>query len=275
MNFTEIPLHIVGYNGSILPRDPKQPYTGLIRRTNHTSDEVSNTLHYFEISDTNKVLTIKPLEDTINRPRHRSWASGIEDARILTDHSCLAVTLDTNPHWKAEVSYVEFDITQGILTKILPLSIESIPRTIEKNWLYIQHFDTNHIDCLYSSNPIHVVRINLTTGIGQTIYKSTTYFDGKVFHNGSIVKLPDGGFLLAVREKDTYKYKHSLFLKLSDDYALECISDPFKFNENYKYEMCMSMHIETTTLVACVGSDDARTSIFTIPLSTIYTCMKV
>ena len=269
----------IGFNGSIL-RLPSGNYIGLIRRdTPINKDGVypqgHSTIYFIELSSVFDVIQCKLLEDTLDRLRHTSWSSGLEDPRIITSKSCLCVTLDTNTEWKAEMSYVEFDSEKGSITKIQPLKIENLPRKIEKNWIVLEH---EGIDAtiLYSTSPLIILKVNLDSGIGSILYEDP----GIPFHahNGSSVRLDDGSFLLSVRVKDGIHYKQSFWIKMRRDYTIESISKPYRFSTNEfrdeytdreVYEMCMSMHIENGNIIASVGMNDTHVTIYMICLSDI------
>ena len=217
----------------------------------------------------------KRLEYTLDRPRHVSLSSGLEDPRIITSNSCLCVTLDTNTEWKAEISYVEFDSDKGILTKIQPLKIENLPRKIEKNWVVLEYKDMD-ATILYSTSPLIILKVNLESGLGSILCQNP----GIPFHahNGSSVRLDDGSFLLSVRVKDGIHYKQSFWIKMRSDYTIESISKPYRFSTNEfrdeytdreVYEMCMSMHIENGNIIASVGMNDTHVTLYTICLSDI------
>jgi len=267
---TPFKIPVPGYNACILPSE--QGYIGLIRQTKWinpqgTYPQGEDIIWYFTLGH-NASCESKQLIDTLDRPKYLSWSKGIEDPRLLTPSSFLGVTLDTNNRWKPEISYIQFDSESGSITKVQPLSIENLPLRIEKNWILLEHKD-GYAHLLYSMNPIHVLRVDLDSGKGQTLCEHP----GLSFstHNGASVPLPTGGFLITVREKDGSGYKHSFWIKLRSDYTLEAVSKPFVFNTDggKHYEMCMSLHIEGSELVACLGMDDVSAYIYRLPLESV------
>lgn len=272
-------IDIEGFNGSIL-RTIAGSYLGLIRRDISINKEgvypqTYSSLHFFELSSEFEVMYVKDLHDTLDREKHISWSSGLEDPRILTKDSCLCVTLDTNTEWKAEISYVKFDSDSSLITKIQPLVITDLPRQIEKNWVVL-NVDEGEATILYSTKPLIILRVHLESGIGKVIYKNI----GIPYHthNGSVVALDDGSFLLSLRVKDGIHYKQSLWVKMRNDYSIESISPPYRFTTNEfrddyvdhtVFEMCMSLHLEGEHLIACLGMNDTHLSIFKISLTYI------
>jgi len=268
-------LDIEGFNGSILKTS--DGYIGLVRRCKSINTggypQCDSSIHFFQLSQEFLVVDTKDLRDNLERERHISWASGLEDPRILTHDSCLCVTLDTNTEWKAEISYVKFDVQAGLITKIQPLKIDGLERRIEKNWIVI---DGENGIILHSMKPLTLLKVNLETGQGHVLYKNPDIYYNA--HNGSSVKLSDGSFLLSIRIKDTIHYKESLWIKMRADYTIESVSPPYRFiNNEFRtdytdhvvYEMCMSLHIEDGIIIACVGMNDTHTSIYKIPLQYI------
>lgn len=267
-------LDIEGFNGSILRTS--DGYVGLIRRCRSLTSanpQCDSTIHFFRLSQTFDVVDTKDLVDNLDRERHISWASGLEDPRILSNDSCLCVTLDTNNEWKPEISYVKFDSQAGLITKIQPLKIDGLERRIEKNWIVL---DEENGIILYSMKPFTLLKVDLESGSGHLLYTNPdVYYNA---HNGAVVKLDDGSFLLTVRVKDDIHYKESLWIKIRADYTIESVSPPYRFisnefrndyNDHVVYEMCMSLHIEDGLIIACVGMNDTHTSIYKIPLTHI------
>jgi len=272
-------IDIEGFNGSIL-RTSTGSYIGLVRRDTSINKEgvypqSHSSLHFFELGSDFEVINVKDLHDTLDREKHVSWSSGLEDPRILSIDSCLCVTLDTNTIWKAEISYVKFDSECGVITKIQPLVIRDLPRQIEKNWVVL---NSNQAEAtiLYSTNPLIILGVNLDSGIGKVIHKGIGI--PQHAHNGSVVTLDDGSFLLSVRVKDDIHYKESLWIKMLSDYTIESISPPYRFitndfrddyTDHEVFEMCMSMHLEDQNIIACLGMNDTHVSIYKISLSHI------
>lgn len=264
-------LSLPGFNASIIPT--ANGYTGLTRVCKQHEQrgvypEATNECVLFHLDSHFNTLSQQTLTDATGRQHHRSWTQGIEDARILSPSIFTAVTCDTNPRWKPEVSLISFQSPK--ITTITPLFLNGTQGQPQKNWLFIRKHTEDLHDYLYSSFPFHFVRVNTRTGEATTIqqYDSPPGYSNITSHNGAITPI-DGGdsYLLTVRIKQGYSYHYSLWILLDSSLQIKSISKPFRFIKDKHtnddggyspggYEMCMSLHTEGPELVACVSVDD-------------------
>jgi FkbM family methyltransferase len=194
---------------------------------------------------------------------------------VVTAGCLYAVTLDTNADWRAEMSLVRFDESSGEIRSVVPLRVRGIPKRDEKNWLLLRHWGNEH-HLLYSTNPLCVIRIDAETCRG-TILKSIAHprLNFKA-HGGAAVRLPDGRFLVLVRVFRRIQYVHSRWIVLNDSYDLVGISLPFRFQNGWYYEMCMSLIVQSATAIenrptitACLSLEDRQVVAKTYALDTI------
>ena len=258
-----------GYNASMLRTSTG--YIGLSRTSiniPNCNPSCKNTLYTFALSNDMNVITATPLEESFDRNRYQSWSKGLEDPRLLTPTSFLAVCCDTNPHWKPEMVYCTFE--NATVRTIQPLACQDKPRIIQKNWIYLKT-DGDAIHLLYSMNPIQVIQ--MIPGSGDCTVLCTHPGLSGTIHNGAAVQLTDGRFLVNVRVKQGHSFQHCLWTVLNADYTLASVSAPFRFDPSSSYEMCMSLHLEEENVMACVGLNDSHSSLFRIPLTHILATM--
>lgn len=270
-------LTIPGFNASVMPFGNQ--YIGVVRVCEHHDirgvyPEGTNLLYRVVLDDTFRLIECVRYNDTSGRMVHKSWTAGIEDSRVLTQSSLVAVTCDSSPHWKPEISLISIDASKNEITRVLPLRIPGVAPSPQKNWLFLRaHTDELH-DYLYSSFPFKTVRVNVTTGECSLLSEANADGYALVAHNGSVLPIEDGGFLLTVRVKSGYSYHYSVWVKLNRDYNPVGVSRPFRFVDNRAsgdnefrpggYEMCMSLWTEEEgcVLVACVSENDEKNTIF-------------
>ncbi len=230
----------------------------------HLYPEIHNMLHFFTMNSMFETSVKGEIKD-MGRVHHKSWTSGFEDARLLDENSCLVVTCDTNPHWKSDISYLEFNQDLQI-TCLRPLEIQGFNRAsrMEKNWLVLQRWkttETDEVHILHSCSPLRVLRCDLKTGKGNVIFEKENPHIPTPFHNGAVLRCEEG-FLVTGRVKDSFRYKHSLWLLLDHEYNVKAVSKPFLFGENENYEMCMSLRQVGNFVYACVGLSDTFSAVF-------------
>lgn len=258
-------LDIEGYNASILRVD--DGYLGLVRSVVYEkpSNFGINSIHEFRLDSDFKFISQRRLEDKSNRRIYKSWTTGPEDPRIVSETEFFAVTCDTNDNWKPEVSKIT--MKDGTITQVSPLVAIDVPRVSEKNWILFNSFgEERHF--LYSTHPFRFLRLDNHTCKGNIFLEYTIPGLALVAHNGAVVRIGDD-FLLSCRVKSGHSYKHSVWVLFDSQYKCKGVSPPFRFdpdgwvdstNSNeFKlggYEMNMSSHLETNALVCCVGIND-------------------
>jgi hypothetical protein len=259
----------VGFNASFFWNGSQ--YAGTYREEihlkenvqNHTYPEKHNLLHFFTMNASFETNVKGEIKD-IGRVHHRNWTSGFEDARLLDEQSCLAVTCDTNPFWKSDITYVKFN-EHLQTTSLTPLEIAGFDRThrMEKNWLVLQRWKScvDEVHILHSCSPLRVLRCDLQTGKGNVIVEKENPYIPRPFHNGAVLRCQQG-FLVTGRVKEGYGYKHSMWILLDVDYNVKAVSNPFRFAENESYEMCMSLRQVGSHVYACVGLSDRCSAVF-------------
>jgi hypothetical protein len=253
-------------------------FHGTIRRKHIISlkqyPEVLNELILFTLNkDFQLIDAPKIVEDIPGRIKHKSWTEGLEDARIIEPGLLLAVGCDTNPHWKPEMVAVKYDPIAASLLSLKSLTIQGQPRKIEKNWLPLRRWG-NEIHLLHWLHPLRILRLNLDTGLAEVLieYPTIANLQGQEIHCGACLHI-DQGFLISARVKSNYGYSHSLWLLLdSDSYEVKGVSEPFRFESDKTdiYEMCMSLCLQNTNLLACVSINDEWSGIWKFSLEDIF-----
>lgn len=263
----------IGFNASFFCKEQKGgEYVGTYRKEillhgniqNKTYPEKHNLLYFFTMNpsfETNEKGEIKD----IGRVHHRNWTSGFEDARLLDEESCLAVTCDTNPFWKSDITFIKFNKDLQT-TSLTPLEIAGFDRgsRMEKNWLVLQRWKTNEADevhILHSCSPLRILRCDLQTGKGNVIVEKENPHIPTPFHNGAVLR-NEQGFFVTGRVKEGYAYKHSLWIFIDFEYNIKAVSKPFHFAKDENYEMCMSLHRLGSLVYACVGLSDRCSAVF-------------
>lgn len=261
-------------------------FAGLIRRTRNPNGTWGNRLDHrneerkypetesyytlLELDKTFKVVKETELKDISSRVRHRSYSTGVEDCRFASDSCVLATTLDTNPHWKAEVSVAHFSPRSAEILSVAPVKIKNFLSGTEKNWLPLRCWQ-NELHVLHFCNPLRILRIDLKTAEAEVIKESPSSSLNIKAHGGAAVQLPDGTFLVTVREYRRAHYACSRWLRLDDQYELIGVSPPTRFQNKYYYEMCMSLTVlpNSNHIVAAVSLEDKVQFVFTFLLDTI------
>ena len=290
-------------------------YFGLVRRTRNPNGEgwgnhmvpesqrrypeTENHMWCLRLDSDLKLVPNSELElkDLTDRTKHRSFSTGPEDCRLLErdgdvdagDDCCaLGTTLDTNPNWQAEMSFLRFSPSKRQITNVTPLKVTGLPSSSEKNWLTLRRWgDELHV--LHHANPLRVLRINVKTGESAILREKRCDALNFRTHSAASLRLPSGHFLILVREFRRILYVGSRWLLLDDRYRLVGVSPPFRFQNIYYYEMCMSitltpqgqdlaaitsslhdgMTLPHVRLVAAVSLEDRVQRIYTFLLPTV------
>jgi FkbM family methyltransferase len=233
--------------------------------------ETVNIYWLLEMDASFRVQKETEMVETCQRQKHKNFSTGIEDARFVDDSSMFAVTLDTNAAWRSDISFVAFDQKTGQISRVTKIEISGLAEAPQKNWLPLQHWDSEH-HLLHSYNPLRIVRVDSRTGEGQVIRETPhVLFNGKA-HGGAAVRLSDGRFLVTMREFRHRYYPHSRWMLLDHTYDIIAVSPPFRFQNTYYYEMCMSLSLTNDNppkLVAPVSLEDKIQKIYVFSLSTI------
>lgn len=291
-------LPIPGFNLA-LANNPGGGFLGLLRRTRNPNGTWANQRHHkkeevkypetesyyilLHMDRTLKIVKETEMKDVSSRTRHKNYSTGVEDCRFVSPDGCvLATTLDTNPHWKAEMSVARFSPETGDITSVQPINnIKHLKLATEKNWLHLRHWG-NEMHLLQWVNPIRILRIDCEKAEGEVVKEITTPSSLNIkAHGGAAVQLPDGTFLVTIREYRRTHYAHSRWFRLDDQYQLIGVSPPFRFQNKHYYEMCMSLCVVSqsssgggTHIVAAVSLEDKVQFIFTFLLDTILRTLK-
>lgn len=97
-----------------------------------------NTLGKFKLDKDFNSVSYTILEDTSGRTRYKSWTTGPEDPRMISDTEAYVVTCDTNDRWKPEISKIQ--IQGNAIVKVQPQWAMDLPRGTEKNWLLLNQW---------------------------------------------------------------------------------------------------------------------------------------
>jgi hypothetical protein len=264
-------LGLVGYNASL--RQQGGGYMGVIRRIvpfekRNAYPEVKNIAVLFSLDANFNIIFAREMVDNSERTIHTNYTSGPEDSRLLSDTTMMSVTLDTNNRFCIEMSLITFCATSAIIQTVQPLLVAGVENKCEKNWLYLRDGPDGLAHFLHAAFPFRIIGLDYKTGVGNVLKEYNVPGFNVIAHNGATLR-HKGGYLITVRIKEGYSYKHSLFINMNDEYDVVGISAPFRFykQEDWQtglnefkpggYEMCMSMHIEGEQLVACVSIDDS------------------
>lgn len=279
-----------GFNLSLLTT--KSGFMGTIRRTENPNGDWGNSLSHsyserkypetrnlcflLRMDADFKLLSETEMKEVVPRTKHQSYSTGPEDCRLIDEGCMLATTLDTNPDWRAEVSFLRFKPETGEITQVEPLSARGLDKSeTQKNWLVLQRWgDELHV--LQWCNPLRIVRVNVTTNQNQVLMELATAFNSKA-HGGAAIKLPGAkGFLITVREFRRSHYVGSRWLQLDPNYQLTHISPPFRFQNAFYYEMCMSLTYipKTKELLAAVSLEDKHQKIYTLLLPAVLRSLR-
>jgi len=273
-----------GYSFSFKPF--KNGYIGSIRQS-FCNPDCYNSAYILQLDKNFNVLSSYLLNENVNLlPRFQNWSRGIEDSRLLDDKSLLCVSVDTNPHWKTEMAYVEFSNEEQIITKIVRLYVDGENGIVknEKNWLFLNKTDdTMHL--LYSYNPFQIISVDLNTGKG-TIIKS--------YNKNNINLNSHGGYCIYINEINKYlvivrnfvknKNNHDEFINSSwllfdDEYELCGISKPFLFEPDevnlHGYQMCMSLHLENEILYSAVTINESIVNIYELNINEVLNSIEI
>uniref|UniRef100_A0A6C0B1A2 Uncharacterized protein n=1 Tax=viral metagenome TaxID=1070528 RepID=A0A6C0B1A2_9ZZZZ len=202
-----------------------------------------NKTFYLDLNNNFDVIIARELFET-NIPVYSSFSKGIEDCRLIDEKSLLCVCLSSNPNWKSEMCYAEFEENKIKRLQQLYIEEEQYSKN-EKNWLFLKKQDDNHIICLYHYNPLKVISVNIHTGKSKVIKEYTIKDKKLTSHGGACVYLDKiNKYLVTIRNVSYGKFFGNQFLLLNDLFELEGISEVFNFpNCEGLYQMCMSLII--------------------------------
>jgi hypothetical protein len=247
--------------------------------------ECYNTCFILKLDSSFNVLTSNLLDENIGGDRFVSWSKGIEDSRLIDSNSFVCVSLDTNPAWKPEVCYVEFNNNK--ISKLLPLYIEGAQYSKpEKNWLLLKKED-NIFYFLYWYNPFQVISVDMSTGKGNIKLSYENPHITLTSHGGACIYLEkEQKYLVLVRNFTDYGWKtifqSNTWLLLDDNFYLKGISDTFNFiekpineySDNNFYESCQSLILKNDILHMFVTISEKDVYVYTIKLSEVLHSIK-
>lgn len=226
------------------------------------------------------IKTKNLIQDVSNRIIYKNYTIGIEDARFINKNYLSSTTLDSNDKWKAEISLIKVDLEKNNILSVTPLRlINSFSRT-EKNWVFIKQKEDKMI-FLYDCNPLTLVESDMKTGNTKKIKSEIIpSLQNLLLHNGSLVILEDGNYLVNVRNMINRNggtvYDYSLFLLFNSEFKFLKMSQPFYFKETIdlkwdkNYEYCPSMFIKDNNLYCCVTEDETNLIIYQYNLNSIF-----
>lgn len=243
--------------------------------------ECYNKCFILKLDSSFNVLSSNLLDENIDGPRFVSWSKGIEDSRLIDNNSFVCVSLDTNPAWKPEVCYIEFDDNNKI-SKLLPLYIEGAQYTkSEKNWILLKK-ENNIFYFLYWYNPFQIISVDMTTGKGNIILSYDIPGISLSSHGGACIYLEkEKKYLVLVRNLTDYGWKtifqNNTWLLLDEDFYLKGISDTFNFIEkpineyldNNFYESCQSLILKNDILHMFVSIGEKDVYVYRIALNEV------
>jgi hypothetical protein len=216
------------------------------------------------------VVSSNKLDENIegdNNQRYLSYSKGIEDSRLLTENSLICSSLDTNPAWKPEMCYVEFENYK--ITRFLPLYIDGQQHTrAEKNWILLKR-DGNILYFLYWYNPFQIITVDVLTGKGTVILSYDVPGISLNAHGSYCVYLEkEKKYLVLVRNfEGNHHYKNNTWLLLDEEFYLKGISDDFKFTD--RFEFCTSFILKSNILHIFVSVDDCEAYVYKYYLNDI------
>jgi len=244
-----------GYNISCINVD--DGFMATMRSSTPTNymPECINYTHILKMDSNFNILQSELLDESLERDRHLSFSSGIEDARLIDDKTFTCLSLDTNAMWKPEVCYVEFENSKVTIIRSLYIEGEQYTK-IEKNWVLLKR-DENIMYFLYWYNPLVVIKVDIDTGKGNKIISHDISNLNLNAHGGSCLYLEkEKKYLVIVRNfiQNTYTYESNCFLLLDENYNLYGYSDNFRFSNSYNgYEMCLSLLLKDDILYCFVS----------------------
>jgi hypothetical protein len=278
-------LNIEGFSNFCIYPSKNNEYYGLMREMiylkNNTYPEVENVLHFCIFDKDFNLINKEILKDISNRPLLQNYTKGIEDARLFDNSYFSCTTLDTNSSWKPEISLAKVDLLNYNILSVIPLrfNLNIIPK-VEKNWVFLSRKSGDKMIFLYSCNPLTLVETDINTGLTKTIMQyQIPELKDLILHNGSLIKLDNGNYLVNVRKmtKQNYcVYDYSLFILFDSDFRFLKVSQPFHFKETINlewtndYEFCSSMFIKDENLYCCVSENEKNFLIYEFSLDSIF-----
>jgi tetratricopeptide (TPR) repeat protein len=206
------------------------------------------------------------------------YVEGLEDLRIFFYQGGLwatCTTFDTNPTGQPQISLCKLDPTsceKMVLVESLTPLLGPDPHRCEKNWL--PFVEKEELQVIYSYGPFIKMTPDIRSGKYVARQVDQPPFDLAQLR-GSAGPIPfENGYLVLVHEVLLFPdfsrcYIHR-FLKLSADFVLEKISDPFVF-QHQGVEYCCSMtfnHAENELILA-VGIEDNKAYLCFVDLKTV------
>jgi hypothetical protein len=275
-----IKIHHDGFNLSCVPFGDK--YIATIRQQVQTErniyPECYNKCFILKLDSSFNILSSQLLDENIEGARFVSWSKGIEDCRLIDNKTFLCNSLDTNPAWKSEVCYAEFEDYK--ITKLVPLYIdgEQYVRP-EKNWLLLKN-EGNIFYFLYWYNPFQVISVDISTGKGIKILSYDVPSISLNSHGGASIYLEkEKKYLVLIRNFEGRHYKNNFWLLLDKDFYLKGITDNFNFanndnNDSPIYEFFTNLILKNNILHIFVSINDVETFVYTIELNNILNNIK-
>ena len=235
--------------------------------------ECYNKCFILKLDSSFNILSSNLLDESIKVETFQSYSKGIEDSRLLDNKSMTAVSLDTNPNWKPEMCYIEFENFK--ITKLIKMYIDGEQYTkIEKNWVYLKR-NENIVYFLYWYNPFQIISVDILTGKGNKILSYDIPGLSLNAHGGSCVYLEnEKKYLVLIRNFEGYSYINSTWLLFDEDFYLKGISDNFRFSNNPGLEFCISFIMKNNILHICISINEAKIFIYTIELNEILNSIK-
>jgi len=267
----------VGFNMSMIATP--DGYLASIRRKQQTQRGTDNECLLMMLDSKFAVKNQVQTAEKCERTRYPGFTNGFEDCRLIDDSSLLGVLCDSTADHVPTVAFARFSKWNGEISEITPLTVEGVPIAPQKNWLVLRRWG-KEFHLLHDTNPLRIVRVNVADGpkrgVGCVVKEVVHSALNQTSHNAAAVQLPDGRFLVAIRQYRRRQYTHSRWLLLSTNYDLVGISPPFRFQNVMYYEMCMSLSIDSanTFLVAAVSLEDRFNHAFTLLLSTLLHSIK-
>lgn len=287
---------------SLIKKNTNENYIGIMRQVDnsyldktHLYPECFNTAYMLELDSSFNVLSKNVLnqnKECLSVPRYVNWSCGIEDSRLLDESSLLSVSLDTNPHWKPEMVYIEISDEEKKITKLTRLYIEGKEMESQKNWLFLKKEDNrnDNVHFLYFYNPFQIISVDLNTGKGHIIKTYNVPNMNLHSHGGACIYLEKRNeYLVLVRNYEVNLNKnasgHPMFanhcwLLFNDLYDLCGISEPFLFemqdDTEIHFQICMSLilDVEGDCLYAPVTTNEKITSIYKLHLEEVLNVIR-
>jgi len=278
LNFIDcIKINHEGFNLSCVSFENEQ-YIATIRQQVQTErniyPECYNKCFILKLDSSFNVLSSQLLDENIQGNRFVSWSKGLEDCRLIDNKTLLCNSLDTNPAWKSEVCYAEFENYK--ISKLVPLYIdgEQYVRP-EKNWLLLKK-EGNIFYFFYWYNPFQILSVDMSTGKGVKILSYDVPGLSLNSHGGACIYLEkEGKYLVLIRNFGCKYFENNKWLLLDEDFYLKGISDNFTFkNNDYNCEFCTSLILKNNILHIFVSINDAEIFVYTIELNDILSNIK-